>query len=133
MMQLRIQGETRRLAEDQDEYFALSIRDDIVEDPTGQHEPLRSMTSAWEPDPNEIKTLHAGGAIVCNWAGQDGDMTACVFRPNFSDLVRIGQGKPVLLSILGIVHPPVQMFVADRATVDAANHERDLCVIAVQK
>lgn len=56
MLPLRIANATRILAETQDEYYALAIKDEII-DGTNQ------MTSVWEPTPSELKMLNAGGAV----------------------------------------------------------------------
>lgn len=56
MLSLRISNATRVLAESQDEYHALAIRD---EDFCG----VNGMTSLWEPTPKELETLNAGGAV----------------------------------------------------------------------
>lgn len=56
MLPLRISNATRILAETQDEYFALAIRDEV-------HEGIPIMTSVWEPTPAELAMLNAGGAV----------------------------------------------------------------------
>jgi len=56
MLSLRIANATRVLAESQDEYHALAIRD---EDFYG----VNGMTSLWEPTPKELEMLNAGGAV----------------------------------------------------------------------
>lgn len=56
MLPLRINRATRILAETQDEYYALAILDEEIE---GQNH----MTSVWEPTPNELAMLNAGGAV----------------------------------------------------------------------
>jgi hypothetical protein len=56
MLSLRISNATRVLAETQDEYHALAIRD---EDLGG----VNGMTSLWEPTPKELEMLNAGGAV----------------------------------------------------------------------
>lgn len=47
MLPLRISNATRILAETQDEYYALAIRD-------GEVEGTNHMTSVWEPTPKEL-------------------------------------------------------------------------------
>ena len=56
MLPLRISGATRILAETQDEYYALAIRDEEVDG-------CNQMTSVWEPTPTELAMLNAGGAV----------------------------------------------------------------------
>jgi len=56
MLPLKIQNATRILAESQDEYYALAIRDEVVD---GQNQ----MASVWEPTPAEMAMLNAGGAV----------------------------------------------------------------------
>lgn len=56
MQPLRISNSTRILAETQDEYNALAIRDEEIEG-------VNHMTSVWEPTPKELKQLHEGGAV----------------------------------------------------------------------
>lgn len=57
MQPLRIKDATRVLAETQDEYFALAIKDERVS------EGLNQMTSVWEPTGKERAELLAGGAV----------------------------------------------------------------------
>ncbi len=57
MLPIRIANSTRVLAEMQDEYYALAIRDEIL------HDGERGMTSLWEPSPAELKLLLAGGFV----------------------------------------------------------------------
>lgn len=56
MLPLRSPNATRILAEDQDEYYALAILDEIID---GQPQ----MTSIWEPTPRELQELISGGAV----------------------------------------------------------------------
>lgn len=56
MLPLRIHGATRVLAENQDEFTALAIRDENVGG-------FNQMTSLWEPSPAELAALEAGGAV----------------------------------------------------------------------
>lgn len=56
MLPLRISNATRILAETQDEYYALAILDEVVND-------TPQMTSVWEPTPKELADLNAGGAV----------------------------------------------------------------------
>lgn len=56
MLPLRITNLTRVLAESQDEYYALAIRDEIVDG-------INHMTSVWEPTPAELRMLNEGGAV----------------------------------------------------------------------
>lgn len=57
MLPIRIANATRVLAESQDEYFALAIRDEVLK---GMGP---AMTSLWEPTPQELELLKAGGHI----------------------------------------------------------------------
>lgn len=56
MRPLLIANATRVLAENQDQYYALAIRDEQVNG-------LNQMTSVWEPTPEELAMLNAGGAV----------------------------------------------------------------------
>lgn len=56
MQPLRIINATRILAETQDEYYALAIRDEVVDG-------VNQMTSVWEPTPAELNDLANGGAV----------------------------------------------------------------------
>ena len=72
MLPARISGATRRIAEDQDEYQAISIRDSDY-DGKGLlwSAPIREekyaganvMWSAWEPSPAELQALILGGTV----------------------------------------------------------------------
>jgi len=56
MTPLRPLHATRVLAESQDEYIRLAIRDDEIDG-------VNYMTSLWEPSPAELKTLMEGGSV----------------------------------------------------------------------
>ena len=56
MQPLRISNSTRILAETQDEYYALAIRDEEIEG-------VNHMTSVWELTPRELQDLQNGGAV----------------------------------------------------------------------
>ena len=56
MQPLRISNATRILAETQDEYYALAIRDEEISG-------VNHMTSVWEPTPTELADLAGGGAV----------------------------------------------------------------------
>ncbi|WP_306150707.1 hypothetical protein [Roseovarius sp. MMSF_3281] len=56
MLPLRIRNATRILAESQDEYHALAIRDEKI---NGQN----YMISVWELTPREIEDLKSGGTV----------------------------------------------------------------------
>ena len=56
MRPLRIADATRVLAETRDEYYALAIKDEVIEG-------VNHMTSAWEPTPAELKHLQEGGSV----------------------------------------------------------------------
>ena len=62
MKPMQIEGQTRVLAEDQDEYLNLPIRD--VQEDNGN-----VMYSAWQPTEEELATLNAGGAVVLGICG----------------------------------------------------------------
>lgn len=55
MQALRITNATRVLAETQDEYYALPIKDEVID-------AVNHMTSVWEPTPSELADLASGGA-----------------------------------------------------------------------
>ena len=56
MRPLRISNATRILAETQDEYYALAIRDVLIEEQP-------AMVSVWEPTPKETELLQTGGLV----------------------------------------------------------------------
>ena len=56
MQPLRISEATRVLAETQDEYYALAIKDEEIDG-------VNHMTSVWEPTPKELAELAAGGSV----------------------------------------------------------------------
>ena len=56
MQPLRVTDATRVLAETQDEYYALAIKDEVVDG-------VNQMTSVWEPTPKELAELQAGGSV----------------------------------------------------------------------
>ena len=56
MQPLRISNATRILAETQDEYYVLAIKDEVVDG-------VNHMTSVWEPTPAELADLASGGAV----------------------------------------------------------------------
>jgi len=56
MQALRIKDNTRVLAETQDEFSSLAIKDEVID---GYH----MMTTVWEPTPKELAELVAGGAV----------------------------------------------------------------------
>jgi len=56
--------QTRRLADEQDEYLSLSISDRQTED--GQN----VMESIWEPTPTELEMLKEGGVVVLQILGR---------------------------------------------------------------
>ena len=57
MIPLPIAGATRVLAKDQEAYRRLHIRDE-------NHDGVNVMVSAWEPSPEQLKILNAGGKVV---------------------------------------------------------------------
>ncbi len=56
MIPLRISNATRVLAETQDEYLCLAIRDEVIDG-------VNYMTSLWEPSPAELAMLAGGGHV----------------------------------------------------------------------
>lgn len=81
MLPLRISNATRIIAETQDEYHALAIRDDVL--PCGSP----CMTSVWEPTPAELAMLNAGGAVVLRILGRS-------FPPVMLDTHPAPEGTP---------------------------------------
>lgn len=63
MQPLRISNATRVMAESQDEYYALAIRDQVING-------VNHMTSVWEPTPKELKQLLEGGAVRLTILGE---------------------------------------------------------------
>lgn len=127
MLALKIENETRRLAEQQDEYFALSIRDSRLDSGAA------IMTSAWELTPRELRILENGGAVVCNWSRKQGEHTAGFYKPDFADLMWLKSRPEVFLRIPGHVHPPVQMFVASKEDLPDGEPENLMCVIHARR
>ncbi len=62
MLALRASNATRVLAEDQDEYHALAIVDEVIEG-------IPYMTSIWEPTPKELEALINGGQVRLSIVG----------------------------------------------------------------
>lgn len=63
MLPLRISNATRILAETQDEYHALAIKDEVID---GQN----FMVSVWERTPAELQHLVNGGAVRLSIMGR---------------------------------------------------------------
>lgn len=63
MQPLRISNATRVLAEAQDEYYALAIKDEVIGG-------VNHMTSVWEPTPRELKELQEGGSVRLTILGE---------------------------------------------------------------
>lgn len=59
-----IEGATRTLGKSQG-YLALPVRDEKMKVvfPDGREEVLPAMASAWEPTPEELAQLNAGGSV----------------------------------------------------------------------
>ena len=127
MLPLRISGATRRLAEDQDEYFALSIRDEMY---SGR----AFMSSLWEPTLREVEALAAGGALYCGFALGDGSRRpAALKKPTEEELDILSNGGRVLLTIAGNRHPPVCMCVAQAEELNTISYpDRVLALLAVK-
>lgn len=126
MLPLRVVGETRRLAEEQDEYFAISIKDTVVKG-------FNFMLSRWELDPKEIAALKAGGELYCGFAMSDGNhMPAFCAKPNERELVAIDAGHHVSLYIPGVVHPPVLVGVIAAGTA-VTRPEKDQVIMVVEE
>jgi hypothetical protein len=53
---LRVSNATRVLAETQEEYYALAIKDEEIDG-------VNHMTSVWEPTPKELADLASGGSV----------------------------------------------------------------------
>jgi hypothetical protein len=62
MLPLRIPNATRVLAENQDEYHALAIVDEVIEG-------VQYMHSLWELTPKEQKQIEEGGRIILTIIG----------------------------------------------------------------
>lgn len=67
MIAARIHGFTRELAKDQPEYRRLWIRDEAVA--VAGHQ-VNAMISVWEPTPQELAMLNAGGKICLQILGE---------------------------------------------------------------
>lgn len=57
MLSQSIPGATRRIAESQEEYHALVIKDQVTDDGT------KYMESWWQPTPKELNDLLNGGCV----------------------------------------------------------------------
>jgi hypothetical protein len=62
MQPLRISNASRVLAETQDEYYALAIKDEVING-------VNQMTSVWEPTPRELEDIANGGSVVLTILG----------------------------------------------------------------
>lgn len=62
MLPLRIADATRTLAESQDQYHALMIKDEKIDG-------INHMTSLWEPTPRELTNLINGGSVALSIQG----------------------------------------------------------------
>lgn len=102
MLPLRIAGETRRLAEDQDEYFALSIKDSVLNG-------VDVMVSSWEPTPKEVEILfYEGGAFYVEYKFSPSKIVLAESRkPSVIERAGILAGGSVRLYVPGRIHPPV--------------------------
>jgi len=71
MRPVRIEGYTRELAKDQPEYTPLCIRDEvaILRPPGGLPQNVPAMVAAFEPTPQQLATLNAGGKIYVRILG----------------------------------------------------------------
>lgn len=71
MRPVRIPGFTRELAKGQPEYLNLCIRDETVhiEGPAGVPIECNAMTSLWEPTPQQLEILKAGGKVALRILG----------------------------------------------------------------
>lgn len=71
MLIARIEGFTRELAKDQPEYARLPIRDEPCDVAVGDAviAQVNAMVSAWEPTPQEVKALVAGGKVYLRVVG----------------------------------------------------------------
>jgi hypothetical protein len=78
MLPLRISNATRILAETQDEYHALAIRDEVVDG-------TPVMMSLWEPTPRELELLRAGGRVRLTILGTAHPPVALNVHPPPSD------------------------------------------------
>ena len=65
MIPLAISDATRRLAEGQDEYTTLHVRDKVF----GCGTP--AMETLWEPTPTELATLFKGGSVMLTVLGRE--------------------------------------------------------------
>lgn len=64
----RIRGCTRTLGKSQ-HYIGLPIRDDVLIGATPEGGDARVMVSCWEPTPDELAQLNAGGKIYLTVMG----------------------------------------------------------------
>lgn len=124
MLPLRIEGATRRLAEDQDEFLAISIKDEVVNG-------VKVMTSAWEVTPKEMKALEGGAELFVTYLTGDDQLMPAVLRlPTEEELYRLRAGGNIRLYVPGTRFPPVCIGV----TEPGAKHlypEQPLAVITV--
>jgi hypothetical protein len=68
MRPVRIPGFTRELAKGQPEYLNLCIRDEPVD--VGGGRVVNSMVSLWEPTPQQLAILNAGGKVALRILGE---------------------------------------------------------------
>lgn len=120
MIPLRIEGATRRLAEGQDEFLCLSIRD--VKTIHGD-----VMLSSWELTPSEKATLMKTRTLGCGFF-LDGDIIpAGLHKLSDDEVEMIRRDCRILLAIGGSKHPPVCPWVGqpdEEYLIPAVQHAR---------
>lgn len=132
MRALRIEGATRRVAEDQDEYSALSIRDHVVTLPNGEKFP--AITTSWEPDPGEVEHIRGGGALYVAFAKAGGGVEPALLRvPTPDEKAQLLGGGSTLVTIPGTVVQPMFVIVTTPEEAEACVPPKQaLAVIAVR-
>lgn len=110
MQILHIAGSTRVLAKDQEEYMQLPIRDSCIRAANGTM--LNFMSSAWEPSPKEAALIAAGWLVTLTIVTVNGNVE-CSWNLSPENRTLIASGGSLVLSITGVVHPPVSLGVSE--------------------
>lgn len=104
MLPIRIEGATRVLAKEQEEYAQLAIRDHKVE---FNGKTFAVMTSLWEFTPSELSVAIRDGSYVALWITGVTQPEYAALKLDDEQRRQIKLGGRLLLSIFGSIHPPV--------------------------
>lgn len=126
MQALRINGFTRVLATNQDEYHELAIRDESIQG-------VEVMSSLWEPNPREMKQSINGEVIVL-FGSVNGSCCALRRHLTLVEACEIAKGGRIKITIPGHIHPPVFVAICDpKDYTDYPPPNHPSCVAAVDR